>query len=261
MATAALLPPPAAEVEEVAPWRGAGLARASLRVAALAATAAVTAARSSRLRRRGGRTRDRVRLLRDGARAVLRHHGIAVDAAGPLPTGACLLACNHVSWIDPMIVIAQVPCAPISKADVRGWPVIGPIVGGLGVIFHARGEQGSGLRVMREAEATLAAGVPVLNFPEGTTTDGRGVLQFRKGLFGLAERLGVPVVPVAIRYLPAELCWIGDDAFVPHYLRLASRRGSRAVIRFGEPVLPGPEGAVALAREVRERVLGLLASA
>jgi len=255
---AALLAPS----ELAAPWRAAGLARAARCIAATSATAAVTALRSSRLRHQGGRTRDRARVLRDAARAVLRHHGLSVEASGAVPAGPCLLACNHVSWVDPVVVVAQVPCVPIAKADVRGWPVIGSIVGGLGVIFHARGEAGSGLRVLREAEAALAAGVPVLNFPEGTTTDGRGVLQFRKGLFGLAERLGVPVIPVALRYEPPELCWIGAAAFVPHYLKLAASRGASVRIRFGAPVLASAAGgATALAHEVRERVVHLLEAA
>ena len=120
---------------------------------------------------------------------------------GGLPPGPLLLACNHVSWLDPLVVAASVPCAPISKLDVRGWPLVGGLAGLLGVIFHARGDQGSGLRVLRQVEVALAAGLPVLNFPEGTTTDGAGVLRFHKGLFGLAARLGVPAVPVALRYL------------------------------------------------------------
>jgi 1-acyl-sn-glycerol-3-phosphate acyltransferase len=239
----------------------AGLARATARVAATAAIAAVTAARAGRLAHEGARARDRARTLRDGCRAVMRTHGLALEVDGALPRGPFLLAANHVSWLDPLVIASQVPCAPISKADVRGWPVVGALASRLGVIVHARGEAGSGLRVLREAEAALAAGVPVLNFPEGTTTDGTGVLSFRKGLFGLAERLGVPVVPVALRYEPAELCWTGDASFVPHYLALASRRGARVKLRFGAPVQAGQGGAAALALEVRERVVHLLEAA
>jgi lyso-ornithine lipid O-acyltransferase len=241
---------------------GVGLARAGLRVLATGATAAVVAVRARRVRRSGAPRRDQAALLADGCRRTLRAHGVEVDALGGLPPGPVLLACNHVSWLDPLVVAGQVPCAPISKLDVRGWPVFGTLAAEVGVIFHARGEAASGLRVLREVEAALAAGVPVLNFPEGTTTDGRGVLRFHKGLFGLAARLGVPVVPVALRYDPADLAWIGDATFVPHYLRLASRAASRVRLRFGEPLeAAGGADAAALAATARQRVVALLEAA
>jgi 1-acyl-sn-glycerol-3-phosphate acyltransferase len=241
---------------------GLGLARAGARLVATGATAALVAGRARLVRRGGALRAAQARVLGDGCRATLRVHGVRVDSRGALPVGPMLLACNHVSWLDPLVVAAQVPCAPISKLDVRGWPVVGALADGLGVIFHARGEAASGLRVLREAEAALSAGVPVLNFPEGTTTDGRGVLRFHKGLFGLAARLGVPVVPVALRYEPADLCWIGADTFFPHYLRLASRPASRVRLRFGDPLTGHAAGeAAALAAAARAQVVALLEAA
>jgi 1-acyl-sn-glycerol-3-phosphate acyltransferase len=236
--------------------------RAGARLAATSATAAVVALRAGRLARTETFELHRARALQDGLRAVLRHHGVEVDLAGPLPQGAAIVACNHVSWLDPVVVGAAVPCAPISKLDVRGWPVVGGLASRLGVIFHERGAQASGLRVLREAEASLRAGVPVLNFPEGTTTAGDTVLAFRKGLFGLAARLVLPVVPVAVRYQPADLCWIGRDTFLPHYLRFAARRGSAVRLSFGEPVVAGAAtDASWLAAEARRRVASLLEAA
>lgn len=241
---------------------GVGLARAGTRVLATGATAAAVAVRARRVRRDGGRRVDQAALLAEGARRTLRAYGVRVEAEGALPPGPAILACNHVSWLDPLVVAAQVPCAPVSKLDVRGWPVFGPLAGRLGVIFHARGSSASGLRVLREVEAALAAGVPVLNFPEGTTTDGREVLRFKKGLFGVAIRLGVPVVPVALRYDPADLAWTGDATFVPHWLRLASRARSRARLRLGAPLAPAPtDDAQAVAAEARARVAALLEAA
>jgi 1-acyl-sn-glycerol-3-phosphate acyltransferase len=241
---------------------GVGAVRAGARLVATGATAAVVAARAGRVAGDGARLRERARVLRDGCRAALRLHGVEVETRGGVPRGPVLLACNHVSWLDPLVVAAAVPCAPISKGDVRGWPVVGRLAGRLGVIFHARGESGSGLRVLREAEAALAAGLPVLNFPEGTTTDGAGVLRFQRGLFGLAARLGIPVVPVALRYQPAELAWTGDATFLPHYLRLAARRRSRVRLGFGEPLhSAGEADAAALAALARARVLALLGAA
>ena len=82
-----------------------------------------------------------------------------------------------------------------------------------------------------------------------------------EGLFGVARTLDVPVVPVAIRYDPPDLAWVGDAPFVPHYLRLAASRRAHAVVRLGSPMSPGPYGsAAALASATRARVLELLTS-
>ncbi len=233
--------------------------RAGARVAATGATATVTAARLSLLERGGARRRDRARALRDACRRFLALHGVEVEARGAVPPGAAIVVANHVSWLDPLVVASLVPCAPISKLEVGGWPVVGPLARRLGVIFHDRGAPGSGRRVLFEAGAALAAGLPVLNFPEGTTTEGRRVLAFRPGLFALARRAGVPVVPAALRYHPVELAWTGDATFVPHYLRLAAGDAARVELRLGSPIsAEAAAGAEALARHVRDAVVGLL---
>jgi 1-acyl-sn-glycerol-3-phosphate acyltransferase len=116
------------------------------------------------------------------------------------------------------------------------------------------------VRALRSAEAALAAGLPVLNFPEGTTTAGRSVLPFRPGVFGIARRSGVPVVPVALAYDPPELAWVGEDAFLPHWLALAASRRARAFIRWGTPIAVDIHGsAVDLARAARDETARLVA--
>jgi lyso-ornithine lipid O-acyltransferase len=164
-----------------------------------------------------------------------------------------------VSWLDPLVVASLLPCVPISKLDLSGWPVIGSIARDLGVVFVSRGDALSGLRVLRRAEAALAHGLPVLNFPEGTTSTGESVLPFRKGLFGIARTARVPVVPIAIAYDPPELAWVGDDSFLPHWLQLAGARRARAFVRLGPPIsLPAHARALDVARAAHAEVSRLL---
>jgi 1-acyl-sn-glycerol-3-phosphate acyltransferase len=232
--------------------------RVAARVAGTAQAAWQTAARLRRLGA-GAEAEDRALCLRDGARRFLDLHGIEVRLSGPIPEGPALLASNHVSWLDPLVVAGLVPCVPISKMDVSGWPVIGAIVQELGVVFTQRDDRRSGVRVLRAARAAFGHGLPVLNFPEGTTTRGASVLPFRKGLFGVAREAGVPVVPVALAYDPVDLAWVGDDSFLPHYLRLAGGGRARARVRFG-PALPAHADAAALARGTHAEVARLLES-
>ncbi len=235
--------------------------RAGARLAGLGLTTLETAGRVRGLPSVASQdgARERALVLRDAARRVLELHGIEVAADGALPFGPVILAANHVSWLDPLVVASLLPCAPVSKLDVASWPVIGTIARELGVVFVCRSDPASGARALVSAAETLAHGVSVLNFPEGTTTDGRDVLPFRPGMFGLALRARVPIVPVALAYDPPSLAWVGDATFLPHYLTVASRRRARAVVRLGTPVVPAArDRARDLAQAVREEVLHLL---
>ncbi len=218
------------------------------------------------LRPARGRRGDRAALLHERAaalggasRKVLRLHGLELEVSGPIPRGPALLVANHLSYLDPIVLAALVDAVPISKADVASWPLFGRAARRVGVLFVTRTEARSRREVMRAAEQVLRDGAIVLNFPEGTTTDGSVVLPFRRGLFGVAQALGVPVVPAAIVYEPPELAWYGDDTFVPHYLRLAAMRCARVVVKLGEPLPPRAYTTPGdLADAARARILSVL---
>jgi 1-acyl-sn-glycerol-3-phosphate acyltransferase len=236
-------------------------ARAGGRIARTGVTALGAAARLRQLDRRDSAAlrRERAFFLRDLFRRVAALHGIEVRGEGFMPVGPALLASNHVSYLDPIVVGSLVPCVPISKVDVSAWPVIGGFARDLGVLFVDRGNGHSGMRVLRDAARTLADGVSVLNFPEGTTTAGDRVLRFREGLFAVARSAGAPVVPVAISYDPPDLAWVDAQTFVPHYLRLAGSARARAYVRFGAPLAPRTYASgAALASAARDAVQALL---
>ncbi|MEM7604699.1 MAG: lysophospholipid acyltransferase family protein [Myxococcota bacterium] len=146
-------------------------------------------------------------------------HGIDVQVTGIRPAGPAVLVANHISYLDPVAILQDMPCAAIAKREVAGWPVIGSVLDTMPVLFVQRSCGYSGARVLRSARRMLASGVSVLTFPEGTTTTGSDVLPFKRGVFGLAAHANVPVVPISVRYESTRFAWVGDDPFVPHYLR------------------------------------------
>lgn len=200
------------------------------------------------------------RRLSSAARAVCASHGITVELRGSLPRAPAVLVANHLSYLDPLLVAGVLPVAPIAKRAVAGWPLVGAAAARLGVVFVDRHDPASGAAALRAARRALEAGVCVLNFAEGTTHPGRANLPFRVGVFGLAARLGVPVVPIGIAHLRgAEDWWIGDAPFLPHYLRLACRARTPAVVHFGAPLTPSPgESPDAFAARGRDAVRALL---
>ena len=216
---------------------------------------------------RAAQPRDRIQAAHRLAGAVGtigRAHELHVTTVGSIPRGRALIVANHISYLDPIAILPHCPAAPVAKAEVVDWPIVGPIAAALGVVFVTRGDRMARARALRRIYDLLDAGVPVLNFPEGTTTRGNEVKPFWRGSFGVAQRLGVPVVPVAIRYRDPEMAWCDGATFLPHYLRVASRPRIEVTLSFCAPlpVRTGelPEDMAARARNVIARALDEMSS-
>lgn len=229
--------------------RAAGPRRA-LRLVAIAL--AVLAGTALALAGRGLGTSGRVRLTSAWSRLVLRAVGVRVevrqgfafmagsvsglrpvadlsgprpvaDVSGPRPAGdgpagaAPLVVANHVSWLDPLVMAAVLPCRLLAKREVQLWPVIGLLAAGAGALFIDRDRLFALPEAVDGVAAALADGHTVAAFPEGTTWCGRGMGSFRPAVFQAALDAGAPVRPVAIRYLEGEdtpatgPAFVGDD--------------------------------------------------
>ena len=44
-------------------------------------------------------------------------HGLVIETRGAWPEGPAVIVANHVSYLDPMAIVALRPCAPISKGE------------------------------------------------------------------------------------------------------------------------------------------------
>lgn len=201
----------------------------------------------------------RAELLGRVCRDVLDAHGFSLVISGPPTAGPVLFAANHQSYFDPVAILAARPANPIAKAEVAAWPGLGSAMAIGGTMFVDRNDRRSGARVLREAASALTLGASVLAFPEGTTTDGTTLLPFQPGIFGLARRAKVPIVPVGVRYSSSAVAWFGEDYFLPHYLRLSAREETGVHIHFGAPILP-TEGDTAdqLCRRAQSAVRSIL---
>lgn len=126
--------------------------------------------------------------------------GVRVETEGELPGGGVVLVANHVSWLDIHVLHALLPCRFVSKAEVRGWPVIGTLAEAVGTLFLTRERKSDALRVNGLIAERLVQGEILALFPEGTTSDGVGLLPFYPFLFQPAVDAGCPVIPCVIRY-------------------------------------------------------------
>ncbi|MET7452646.1 lysophospholipid acyltransferase family protein [Streptomyces sp. NPDC005574] len=170
------------------------------------------------------------------ARSVVRAAGVRVRVTGTAaPAGGLLLVANHISWLDIPLLAAVRPARMLAKAEIRGWPVAGPIAA-RATLFIDRDR----LRALPDTVARIAAvlrgGGAVVAFPEGSTWCGRAQGSFRRAVFQAALDAGVPVQPVRLRYRIAggaastAPAFVGEDTLLASVWRVVSSRGLLAEV-------------------------------
>jgi len=180
--------------------------------------------------------------LQQAARRMLDCLDITCQVEGKPPTRG-LVVCNHLSYIDILILSAAMPCFFVAKIEIGGWPFFGRAARSGGTIFVDRSSMASARSVAEQMteRLKLPIPIPVLLFPEGTSTDGSEVLRFHSRLIDPATSLGVPITTACVRYAiegglaERELCWYGDETFVNHLWKVLGVAGFEADLRFGEP--------------------------
>jgi 1-acyl-sn-glycerol-3-phosphate acyltransferase len=183
----------------------------------------------------------RARWVQQTARGILASLGIEYRLEGQPPTRG-LVVCNHLSYIDILVLSAAMPCFFVAKIEIGGWPFFGKAARSGGTIFVDRSSLASAQSVAEQMteRLMLPIPIPVLLFPEGTSTDGSEVIRFHSRLIDPATSLRVPITTVAIRYAiedgteERELCWYGDETFVNHLWKVLGVAGFEADLRFGE---------------------------
>jgi 1-acyl-sn-glycerol-3-phosphate acyltransferase len=173
--------------------------------------------------------------------------GMRVRVEGEPLRHKVLVAANHVSWLDVLVLGGAAPVIVVARGDVRDWPVVGWAAGLNDTIFVARNVRSSVKGQADTLRQALADGRAVALFPEGTTDGGRELLPFRASLFAsLFPPLdGVRVQPVAIDYGAAidDVLWLGEESFGANAKRILSRRGTMPVtLRFLAPIDPHEAG-------------------
>jgi 1-acyl-sn-glycerol-3-phosphate acyltransferase len=164
---------------------------------------------------------------------------LAVNRRGA-PVPGALLAANHVSWLDIPALGGAAPVRFVSKAEVRGWPLVGWMASLAGTVFLQRGAH-QATATACEIARWLDHGDSVVIFPEGTTGDGLGLLRFHARLFAAVEQARAPVQPVAIRYgrgvdPDRTAPFVGDDALLAHLWRVLKHPGLTATVTFLAPL-------------------------
>lgn len=200
-------------------------------------------------------------------RRLLRILGVQVFTSGQPPTGGYLVAANHVSWLDIIIMGSLLDAAFVSKAEIGQWPLVGRFARHTGTVFLPRGAGQTGLANQRLAEA-LTAERAVILFPEATTRGNLLPTRFYPRLFAAAVETGAPVQPVALHYLPDDESgghhplapWVDGEGLWPHFCRLFRLPRLRVRVSFCDPLPAAGQQRRALAEASLAAVSGALSA-
>jgi lyso-ornithine lipid O-acyltransferase len=208
-------------------------------------------------------------------RLIARLLGLRIHVTGELsPERPLLIAANHSSWADIVVLSSIAEVSFIAKSEVKSWPLFGMLAVLQRSVFVERQRRQTAGRQADSIAARLAQGDAMVLFAEGTTSDGNRVLPFKSALFGAAqlalrdtEAQKVRVQPVSIaytrvhglpmgRYMRPFTSWPGTVSLMSNLLAMAREGAFDVEVRIGTPLELTPQSsrkaaAAAMEREVR----------
>jgi len=197
--------------------------------------------------------------LQNTSRRLLRVFRIETQFTGDIPSRG-LLVCNHLSYLDILVLSALAPCLFVAKRELKDWPALGWFAKKAGTVFVYRELRSQAAQTVDKIETALRMGTLVVLFPEGTSSGGESILPFKSSLLEPAARQTHPLAAGFLRYdlndgdVSEEVCYWKDMTLVPHLINLCSKRAVQASVHFNH-LREGNADRKQLARQLHAEVL------
>jgi 1-acyl-sn-glycerol-3-phosphate acyltransferase len=151
-----------------------------------------------------------------------------------------VVVANHQSFFDIPVLLLASNCGLrfLAKRELFKVPLFGAALRRAGMVAIDRANRTAAHRSVEEAARRVRQGASVAVFPEGTRSHGGELRPFKKGAFHLAQRAGVPVLPVGIAGTRDVLA---KDSLLVH--------GASVAVHFGQPIACSDDS-----EEARERL-------
>jgi 1-acyl-sn-glycerol-3-phosphate acyltransferase len=145
-----------------------------------------------------------------------------------------LHVCNHLSYLDILIIAARAPVCFVTSQEIRETPFLGHLCILSGCLFVERRNKNSIHNEINEVSEGLRQGLSVCIFPEATSTNGQSVKRFKRPLFNSSLKEQCHLVLFCLNYTMVSgklvdiderdnLFWYGDMSFLPHLWRLSQQ--------------------------------------
>jgi len=163
-----------------------------------------------------------------------------LDTARIPDEGPAVLVCNHVSYVDAIVINAASPRPIRFVMDHRIFktPFLRWIFRAVNAIpiAPAKEDPWTMEKAFVDIAHALHDGELVCIFPEGKLTSTGEVNEFRNGIAKIVERSRVPVIPMALSGLWGS--WFTRDRSSLFERRIARGMRSQLALAVGEPVAP-----------------------
>ena len=155
--------------------------------------------------------------------------GLRTEVRGTPPTGECIVAAKHQSFLDIILIFNAVPAGKfIMKRELMFTPFLGQYALRIGCVPVNRGKRGAAISKMK-ADVAAGAAEPgqLIIYPQGTRVAPGVAKPYKVGTGLLYEQLDQPCFPVATN---VGLFWPKRGIL---------RRPGIAVVDFLDPIAPG----------------------
>lgn len=177
------------------------------------------------------KSRSSLAIVNWAFRWVIRLSGVKVVVKGEENISkdtAVLYVGNHRSYYDIILTYVRVPrpTGYVAKIEMLKIPLLSIWMKNLHCLFLDRKDIKQGLKTILAGVDLVKNGISVCIFPEGTRNKTKDTfLPFHDGSFKIAEKGGVPVIPMSI---------VNSSAvFEDHMPKI---RRSTVVIEYGKPI-------------------------
>ena len=205
-------------------------------------------------------------LTQQWARDLLHLFRVEVEMVGAAPkSGPVLLAANHISWLDILLLLAAAPVQFVARIENKHWPILGRMTHQAGAVFVARQSPRDMARAINEVSASLANNAAIIAFfPEGKTSSGMGVEAFHGNLLQAAIAANCPVQAVALDYRlratgerSSAVTYASPLSLLQSLLNTLAAGPYTAQVRFATPIPSCGQTRKHLAAQLRQQVMVL----
>ena len=116
------------------------------------------------------------------------------------PAGTYIFMSNHVSNLDPPVLVPLIPrrTSVLAKKELWRIPILGKALDLADIVPVERRNRDAARQSIKRAGEVMRHGINMTIYPEGTRSPDGRLLPFKKGPFHLAAETGFPIVPVTI---------------------------------------------------------------
>ena len=165
--------------------------------------------------------KTRGKIIRFWARITLILTGVKLEINGKTDLNYfppnTLVASNHLSWLDILVLYQLYFINFIGKVEMTKWPVLSRMIKAGGTIFIDRSKKKDLLKINQTVSQYLINGRCIGFFPEGAVGEGNQLLPFKAPILESALMAQSSIIPVVIIYYRKDGTIAEEASFGPRY--------------------------------------------